>query len=85
MKPKIPPAPSPEDIARMQDKIAMEREARSVKIESDIKRAEAANALRSGLNRKKGRGVLVTRRGGSSYIGISDEPLGPTYNRTLLG
>ena len=29
MKPKIPPAPSPEDIARMQDKISQEREARA--------------------------------------------------------
>jgi hypothetical protein len=85
MKPKIPPAPSPEDIARMQDKISQEREARAVKIESEIKRNEAANALRSGMRRKKGRGTLVTRRGGSSYIGVTNEPLAPTYDRTLLG
>ena len=85
MKPKIPPAPSPKEIAEMQDKIARNREAEQIKIDSDIKRQEAAANLRSGLKRKKGRGTLVTKRGGSSYIGLTDDPLAPTYSRTLLG
>ncbi len=53
MKPKIPPAPSPKEIAEMQDKIARDREAEQIKIDSDIKRQEAAANLRSGLKRKK--------------------------------
>ena len=62
MKPKIPPAPSPEEIARMQDKIAQEREARQIQIESDIKRKEASAALRSKMRKRKGRGTLVTKK-----------------------
>lgn len=85
MKPKIPPAPSPEEIARIQDQIAQEREARQIKIDSEIKRAEAANNLRSGMRKRKGRGTLVTKKGGSTYIGLTDDPLAPQTSRSLLG
>jgi hypothetical protein len=85
MKPKIPPAPSPEDIARMQDKIAQEREAKRIQIESDIKRKEASAALRSKMRKRKGRGTLVTKKGGSTYVGLTDDPLAPQTSRSLLG
>lgn len=85
MKPKIPPAPTPEEIARAQDKISQEREARQVKIESEMKRNERAEDLRSSMRRRKGRGRLLSRRGGAGIIGITDEPLAPQQSRTLLG
>ena len=85
MKPKIPLAPSPEEIARIQDQIAQEREARQIKIDSEIKRAEAANNLRSGMRKRKGRGTLVTKKGGSTYVGLTDDPLAPSERRSLLG
>ena len=85
MKPKIPPAPSPEEIARMQDKIAQEREARQIQIESDIKRKEASASLRSKMRKRKGRGTLVTKKGGSTYVGLTDDPLAPQTSRSLLG
>jgi hypothetical protein len=85
MKPKIPPAPSPEDIARAQDKIAQEREMRQIRIDKEISRSDAANELRQSMRKRKGRGRLLTRRGGAGSIGVTTEAIGPEYKRTLLG
>ena len=84
-KPKIPMPPSPEEIAKMQDRINQERDAKRLKIESEIKRKEASANLRSGLKKKKGRGTLVTKKGGATYVGLTDDPLAPETSRTLLG
>tara|TARA_B100000029_G_C17390959_1_gene893381 strand:+ start:109 stop:390 length:282 start_codon:yes stop_codon:yes gene_type:complete len=85
MKPKIPPAPSPEEMARAQDRIAQEREMRQIKIDKEIKKSESANALRQAMRRRKGRGRLLTKRGGAGVVGITSEPIGPETKRTLLG
>ena len=85
MRPKIPPAPTPEEMARAQDKIAQEREMRQIRIDKEIKRSDAANELRQSMRKRKGRGTLLTRRGGAGSIGVTAEPIGPEYKRSLLG
>lgn len=82
MRPKVPSA---EEMARAQDKIQMERDARQVIIDKETAQSDAANNLSKALKRKRGRGTLITRRGGGSYMGIKDEALGPSTKRTLLG
>jgi hypothetical protein len=83
MKPKIPPAPTPDEIARAQDRIAQEREARQVTLDKEMKKVDAANNLSKALKRKRGRGTLITRRAGNSYLGIKDDAIG--MRRSLLG
>ncbi len=85
LMPKIPPAPSPKDIAAAQDKIRAERESKELLVEQRMKQNDAANNLTKSLKKKRGRGTLITRRGGSSYMGITDDALGPRTSRTLLG
>ena len=83
--PKLPAPPSPQDIAAAQDRISQERQSKQLLIEKQQSQNEASNNLAKALKRKRGRGSLITKRGGSSYLGIKDEALGPQESRSLLG